>query len=485
MIGIGVGIDYALLVVTRFREGLHGGKGVEESIVTAVATAGRSVIFAGVVVAVSFLGLSFMGIPFVTAMGMTGAVVVITAVLVAITLTPAALGFAGHRVDRLRIPFLHSSEGVDENSIWFRLSRRIQRRPLPFFLGTMVFLIVLGLPLLDIQLGFTDEGNRSEDFRSRRAYDLLAEGFGPGFNGPILIVVDGPATAEAATEIGESISGLSNVAQVFPPRLNEGGTTAVFTVVAKTSPQDRATIDLIHELRDDVLPGATTPDAQAYVTGGVAAITDVGDRIAGRLPFLFVGVIGISFLLLMAVFRSVLVALKAAILNLLSISAAFGVLVAVFQWGWGASLIDVKEGPIETFAPMMLFAILFGLSMDYEVFLISRIREEYIRTGDNATAVANGLTATARVITAAAGIMVTLFLSFALGDERVIKEFGLGLATAIFVDATIVRLILVPATMELLGDANWWLPGWLDRILPDINLEGGPEREAYEESAGG
>ena len=486
MIGIGVGIDYALLVVTRFREGLHTGNSVERSIVTAVATAGRSVIFAGVVVAVSFLGLAFMGIPFVTAMGITGAMVVVTAVLVALTLIPALLGFAGHNIDRWHIPFLRSSEGIDERSLWFRLSRKIQRRPLPFFLATMVLLVALGAPVLNIRLGFTDEGNLTEDFRSRRGYDLLADGFGPGFNGIILLIVDGPDTSQSLAAISAAVVAHPNVEGVFPPRLNDDGTTAIISAVPKTSPQDAATADLIHDLREEVLPHVSSDGTQVFVSGGVAAISDIGDRISARLPYLFAGVIGISFLLLMAVFRSVLVALKAAILNLLSISAAFGVLVAVFQWGWGASFIGVQEGPIETSAPMMLFAILFGLSMDYEVFLISRIREEYLRTGDNATAVSNGLTATARVITAAAAIMVTLFLSFALGDERVIKEFGIGLATAIFVDATIVRLILVPATMELLGDANWWLPSWLDRLLPEIRLEGPEEEPApTTESAGG
>jgi RND superfamily putative drug exporter len=443
------------------------------------------VIFAGVVVAISFLGLAFMGIPFVTAMGATGAIVVFLAVLVAITLMPALLGFAGARVDQLKVPFLHSSEGIDPASFWFRFSRSIQRRPLPYLVVALVVILTLASPVLDIRLGFTDDGNRSTASRARRAYDLLAEGFGPGFNGPVLIVVDGPAAPEVAARVAEAAAGVSNVDRVLPPRVSESGTTAAITLFPGTAPQDEATKHLVDELRTGVAPSVATTDTRVLVGGAVAAFEDIGDQIAGRLPFLFAGVIGISFLLLMAVFRSVLVALKAAILNLLSISCSFGVLVAVFQWGWFGDIIGVSEGPIETFAPMMLFAILFGLSMDYEVFLISRIREEYVRTGDNATAVANGLTATARVITAAAAIMVSVFLSFVFGDQRVIKEFGLGLATAIFVDATIVRLVLVPATMELLGDANWWLPRWLDRLLPHFNLEGTSAQPSVEPSPAG
>lgn len=487
MIGIGVGIDYALLVVTRYREGLHKGLDVESAIVESVTTAGRSVIFAGVVVAISFLGLAFMGIPFVTGMGITGAIVVATAVLVALTLMPALLGFAGHSIDRWHIPVLRSSEGIDENSVWFRLSRRIQRNPLPFFIVPTVLLLALGAPILAINLSFTDDGNKSEEFRTRRTYDLLSEGFGPGFNGIILLVVDGPETEQSLDSIIAAVADHPNIERVFPPRLSEDGTTAVISAAPKTSPQDPVTTSLIHDLRNNVIPSVTGEGVEVFVTGGVAATSDIKDRITARLPYLFAGVIGLSFLLLMAVFRSVLVALKAAILNLLSISVSFGVLVVIFQWGWGASLIGVQPGPIEVFLPMMLFAILFGLSMDYEVFLISRIREEYLRTGDNALAVSNGLAATARVITAAAAIMVTLFLSFALGDDRVIKEFGIGLATAIFVDATIVRLILVPATMELLGDANWWLPKWLDRILPNIELDQRQpdETSTMDESAGG
>ncbi|MBI5949228.1 MAG: MMPL family transporter [Chloroflexi bacterium] len=480
MIGIGVGIDYSLLVVTRFREGLHTGHSVEESIVMATTTSGRAVLFAGTVVAIAFLGLFAMGIPFVALMGTTGAIVVALAVAVALTLTPALLSLAGHRIDRWHVPLLHSTEGVDPKSGWYRFSEAIQRHPLPYFLATATFLVVLALPVLNMRLGFTDAGNNPTHYHSRRAYDLLTEGFGPGFNGPLLVVADmGTATPDQVRAVrdafasGPSGGAANNIAQVTPLVFNQSGDTAAFTVLPGTSPQDAATVDLVHHLRDRVIPPATEGTGlRVYVSGRTAAYVDIGDQISQRLPLLFGGVIGISFLLLLTVFRSVLVAAKAAIMNLLSIGASYGVLVAIFQWGWLAGPLNIQEGPVETFIPMMLFAILFGLSMDYEVFLISRIREEYVRTKHNATAVSHGLAATARVITAAAAIMVAVFLSFVLGEDRIIKEFGIGLATAIFVDATIVRLVLVPATMELLGDANWWLPRWLDRALPHIQVEG-------------
>ncbi|MBA4179550.1 MAG: hypothetical protein C0506_03080 [Anaerolinea sp.] len=478
MIGLGVGIDYSLLVVTRFREGLHTGKSVEDSIVLAVTTAGRSVIFAGIVVAVSFLGLFVVGLPFVAALGTAGAVVVVASVLVSITLMPALLSLAGTRIDRWRVPFLHSTEGVDTNSGWYRLSRQIQRRPIVYFLSAAALLLFLASPILRMELGFTDAGNLPENSRPRQAYDLLAKGFGPGFNGPLFVVADlaaetDPAARARITDSAvENILATPNVVAANPAVFNPSGDTALITLIPGTSPQSNETTDLVHRLRDETLPATVSGSGVALlVTGATAGNVDAQEKITSRMPLLFSGVIGLSFILLMTVFRSVLVALKAAIMNLLSIGAAYGVVIAVFQWGWGADLLGIQKGPVETFLPMMMFAILFGLSMDYEVFLISRIREEYLQTGDNATAVSHGLAATARVITAAAAIMVAVFGSFVLGTDRVIKEFGIGLATAIFVDATIVRLVLVPATMELLGDANWWMPKWLDRLLPDVNVE--------------
>ena len=473
MIGIGVGIDYSLLVVTRFREGLHAGRPVEDSVVMAVTTAGKSVIFAGVVVAIAFLGLFVMGLPFIAMLGTSGAIVVLLAVVVALTITPALLSLVGHRIDSWKVPFLHQTEGVDPSSLWYRLSRRIQRHPLPFALAAAGTLLVMASPLLVMDLGFTDAGNGSTELHSRRAYDLLAEGFGPGFNGPIVAVVDlGEDAKESVQEALAVIAKDPGVAAVSPPFFNEGGDTAVFSIFPTTKPQSDHTTDLVNRLRSDVLPGLETGGADYYLSGSTGFNIDAANQIQERMPLLFLGVIGMSFILLTAVFRSVVIAIKAAIMNLLSIGAAYGVLVAIFQWGWGGNLIGVDKGPVEVFLPMMMFAILFGLSMDYEVFLISRIREEYLNGADTPTAVANGLTATARVITAAAAIMVTVFLAFVLGPDRVIKEFGIGLATAILVDATIVRLFLVPSTMELLRDANWWMPKWLDRLLPDINVDG-------------
>ncbi len=482
MIGIGVGIDYSLLVVTRFREGLHRGMDVEESVVLAITTAGRSVIFAGIVVSVSFLGLFVVGLPFVAALGSAGAVVVATSVLVAITLMPALLSLAGHRIDRWRVPLLHSTEGVDPKSGWYRLSKAIQAKPLVYFLAATALLLFLASPILKMELGFTDAGNLPKDNGVRQAYDLLVKGFGPGFNGPLYVVVDladepGSAARDSiVASVSERLKAAANVVDVSPPVRNPSGDTALILAIPGTSPQDPDTNHLVHTLRNDVLPTVQTGGrAEILVTGATAGNVDAHDKIESRMPLLFGGVIGLSFILLMIVFRSVLVAAKAAIMNLLSIGAAYGVIIAVFQWGWGADLIGIQEGPIETFLPMMMFAILFGLSMDYEVFLISRIREEWMNTGDNATAVSHGLAATARVITAAAAIMVAVFGSFVLGPDRVIKEFGIGLATAIFVDATIVRLILVPATMELLGARNWWMPRWLDRVLPNVSVDGPSE----------
>jgi RND superfamily putative drug exporter len=476
MIGLGVGIDYALLVVTRFRESLAHGRTVEGAVVEAIATAGRSVLFAGTVVVIALLGLTAMGLPFVAALGIGGAIVVALAVLVALTLLPALLAFAGRHIDRWRIPWFHADGADSRRSVWYRLSVQIQRRPLPWAAAALAVLLVLAAPVLTMRLGFSDAGNGSEALHSRRSYDLLAEGFGPGFNGPLTVVLDTRATGTSAPAVVErvraAVAATAGVAQVSPAITSPAGDTVLLTLYPTTAPQDAATAGLVHTLRDDVLPSALADSGvRAYVTGPVAAFIDVGDRITERMPLFFGAVIGLSFLVLVVVFRSILVPFKAAVMNVLSIGAAYGVVVAVFQHGVLAGVVGVKEGPIEVFLPMMLFAVLFGLSMDYEVFLISRIREEYLQTGDNATAVAHGLAATARVITAAAAIMVAVFVSFVLGPQRVIKEFGVGLATAILVDATVVRLVLVPATMELLGDANWWLPRRLDRLLPRPHIE--------------
>ena len=356
-----------------------------------------------------------------------------------------------------------------EEQPWYRWSRVIQRRPWPAFLVALVVLLVLAVPLLSLRMGFGDTGNLNENQTPRRAYDLLAEGFGPGFNGPMILTVAGAQDPAALASFTETLRDTEGVAAV------NGATQvaddlALVQVYADSAPQDAETTELVHRLRDDVIP-ETGLDAR--VGGFNAASVDFSGYLSDRLPFLIGAVLILSFILLMVVFRSILVPLKAVVMNLLSISAAYGVVIAVFQWGWGASLIGVdRSGPIEAWAPMMMFAIVFGLSMDYEIFLLSRMKEEYDRTHDNASAVADGLASTARVITAAALIMVCVFSAFVLGDDRSLKLFGLGLAVAVLVDATIVRMVLVPATMELLGDRNWWFPTWLDRILPRVHIEG-------------
>jgi RND superfamily putative drug exporter len=476
MIGIGVGIDYALFIVTRYRQQLSHGAEPDMAVVVAIKTAGKAVLFAGTTVVISLLGILLMGFSFVEGIAVGGAATVAVAMLASVTLLPAVLGFVGRTIDRFRLPWFHNQETGSEHSMWYRWSRLIQRRPAPFAIAGLTVLILLAVPLLSIRLGFADAGTGSTERMSRRSYDLLVEGFGPGFNGPFLLAaeINSPEDLGSLATIGEGIAKDDGIAAVTPPFPNEAGDAAVMTAFPTTSPQDKKTTELVTRLRDDVIPPLEKgTDLDLLVGGQTAAVVDFADANSARLPVLIGVVLALSFLLLVVVFRSLLVPLKAAIMNLLSIGAAYGVVVAIFQWGWLKGLIGVENtAPIEAWVPMMLFTILFGLSMDYEIFLLSRIREDYLKTGDNATAVANGLANTARVITAAAAIMVTLFLSFVFGfEERSIKLFGMGLAVAIFIDATVVRMVLVPATMELLGDANWWLPKSLKRLLPEIRIE--------------
>ena len=519
MIGLGVGIDYALFIVTRYRECLADGLSVEDSVVEAVDTSGRAVIFAGITVIISLLGLFVMGLAFARGLAIGAVIGVLFMIVASITFLPALLAMVKHRVDTttraalialiafvsfafvallqhnlqiffagliatvaimvssfvikpLRQPIKHRAKKTKELTFWYRWSRFIQRRPWTAAISATAVLLVLSAPLASIRLGFGDTGNDPEESTVRKAYDLIAAGFGPGFNGPLYITVQGETAGQPAKlqAFVDTISATEGVAYAQAVPASADGSLSLVIAYPKTAPQDEATYDLVKFLRSDVVP-ATGVDAK--VGGFTAAGSDFATALGSRMPYLFIGVLSLSFLLLMAVFRSLLVPLKAVIMNLLSIGAAYGVLVAVFQWGWGISLIGVgKEGPIESWAPMMLFAIVFGLSMDYEVFLLSRVKEEYDRTGDNATAVADGLTATARVITAAALIMVFVFGAFVLGWDRDLKLFGLGLAVAVFIDATIVRMVLVPATMELLGDRNWWLPAWINKLLPKIDVEG-------------
>ena len=475
MIGIGVGIDYALFIVTRYRQGLHAGLEPRAATLTALDTAGRAVLFAGITVVIALMGMLAMRLEINTGVAIGASLAVLMTMVASLTLLPAILGFVGRRIDRFKVPGLgrESRQGI---SMWYRWSRVVQRHPWPAAIGGLVFLLVLTIPVFTMRLGFGDAGNRPETDTTRRAYDLLAEGFGPGFNGPFLIAAElpgGQSDFQALEGLSATLNETPGVALAGPPIPNGDGSAAIMRVFPTTSPQDEATTDLVHQLRDDVIPQAIEGSTAHVALGGLTpAVVDFSDYTKQYLPLFFTAVLGLSFILLLVVFRSVLVPLKAVLMNLLSIGAAYGVIVAVFQWGWGISLIGVgKEGPIEAWAPVMLFAVVFGLSMDYEVFLLSRIKEEYDRTGDNATAVADGLAATARVITAAAAIMVVVFSSFILGNDRALKLMGMGLAVAVFVDATVVRMVLVPATMELLGRWNWWLPSWLGKIIPVVHVE--------------
>jgi RND superfamily putative drug exporter len=475
MIGIGVGIDYALFIVTRFRQGLHDGMDPRESVAQAIDTAGRAVIFAGITVVISLLGMVFMGLDMIRGLAIGASIAVLMTMLASVTLVPAILAFAGHSIDRFGLPHRKHAEGDIRESFWHRWSRQLQARPWVFAISGLAVLLILSYPVFSLRLGFSDAGNRPDTDTSRRAYDLLSEGFGPGTNGTMLAAarIDGQEDLAALEALSETLNGTPGVAFASQPIANEAGDAAIIQVIPEGSPQDKATSDLVHDLRNTVIPAAMAGTNVDVKLGGVtASASDFADFTGERLPIFFGAVLTLSFLLLMVVFRSILVPLKAIIMNLLSIGAAYGVLVAVFQWGWGLSLLGVgKEGPIDAWVPMMLFAIVFGLSMDYEVFLLSRIREEYDRSKNNAVAVADGLAATARVISAAALIMVCVFGSFVLGDDRSLKIAGLGLAVAVAVDATIIRLILVPATMELLGDRNWWMPKWLDKRLPVVHVE--------------
>ena len=474
MIGIGVGIDYALFIVVRHREYLARGMTVQESAGRAVATAGQAVVFAGGTVVIAMLGLAVAGVPFVTASGMAISVIVLIMVVASITLLPAFLGLARHRINRLGLRRAHARHGATVSSRWQHWGEHVTSNAWAYAIGAAVLLLALAAPVTALQVGIPDDGTLPETRTERRAYDLVAEGFGAGINGPLVVAVDVSEDPTVVQPLLEAIEADEGIAAVAPPEVHTDAGVATLVAVPTTGPQDDATVDTIERLRANVLPAALDgSQARAHIGGQTASFADVGDRVHDRLPLLIAAVVLLSFLLLTLVFRSVVVPLKAALLNLLSIGASYGVMVMVFQWGWGAGIIGLESTvPIVSFIPMFMFAILFGLSMDYEVFLLSRVRGEYAVTGDNDASVVRGIASTARVITSAALIMISVFLGFVLGDDPAIKMFGLGLATAIFVDATIVRMVLVPATMKLMGDANWWIPGWLDRLLPSVDIEG-------------
>jgi putative drug exporter of the RND superfamily len=522
MIGLGVGIDYALFIITRYRDELKAGYSYEDATVEAMDTAGRAVLFAGITVVISVLGMWVMGLKFIQGLAVGASATVLAVLAASLTLLPALLGFSQHRVNitrrrgvvaavglslaflggGIKIPVLaalgliiivgafvlslvfpalrkeveHRPEKPLRETIWYRWSRVVQHRPWLMATLGMVILLAMSFPVLSLRLGFSDDGNYPENTETRQAYDLIAKGFGPGYSAPFFVITE-IANEQGLSQVAklqEQISADANVAFASPAVPSPNGKAVLIQVVARSAPQDVATDELVKRLRDTVIPAQLDAPSKAYVSGVTAANLDFSAFLARRTPLFFAAVLGLSFLLLMVVFRSLLVPLKAVIMNLLSIGASYGVLVAIFQWGWLKDLVGIgKGGPIEPFLPMMLFAIVFGLSMDYEVFLLSRMKEEFDRTGDNASAVADGLAMTARVITAAAAIMVVVFGAFVLEEQRVIKMFGIGLATAVFIDATIVRMLLVPATMELLGARNWWLPAWLAKVLPTVHVEGG------------
>ncbi len=477
MIGLGVGIDYALFIVTRYRQGLFEGREPRQAVATALATSGRAVLFAGTTVVISLVGLFLLQLPFLQGLAVGTIAAVLLVMAAALTLLPSMLGFAGRAIDRMHLPkLLQTGATPATDSFWYRWSRTIQRRPWTWGVLALLVLVILAVPLFSMRLAFTDAGNDPTSLTTRQAYDLLAEGFGPGFNGPLVVAAPLSSAADAATmtRVDRVLRATPGIAFAAPVSISADRSAAVIIAYPTTAPQAAQTSQLVTNLRATVIPRATAGTGLKVLVGGeTAASVDASNYLAHRLPWVISAVIVLAFLLLMAVFRSVVIPLKAAVMNLLSVGAAYGVIVAVFQWGWGGSLIGIgRTGPIDPWIPLMMFTILFGLSMDYEVFLLSRMREEWRRTGDNSSSVADGLAKTARVITSAAAIMICVFGSFVIGDPlRILKVFGLGLAASILIDASLVRLVLVPSVMELLGRSNWFMPRWLDRIVPTLGVE--------------
>lgn len=490
MLCLGVGIDYSLFVVSRYRQSLAEGMAPDEATGNALATAGSAVLFAGLTVCLAMVALGVMGIPYVRTLGFTAALFVLVTMCAALTFLPAMIGLLGRRVDSLGLPWHHRSQELPADQLTRTVSARwaheIAQRPWVFAPLSFLVLVLLTVPLLRIDLGFPTDATAPASTTQRKAYDLITQGFGEGANGPLLIVGPLPPNAEEnpqqtlATLEGfvQKLQATPNVARVIPGSNPPDYTVLFIEVIPRSGPNAPETKQLVENLRNELpqaLQGTGISPDQVYIGGTTAELIDLTDRITERMPYLFAVVLGGSFLLLMMVFRSLFVPFKAALMNLLSIGAAYGVLVAVFEWGWARELIGLQETVIiAAFVPVMMFAILFGLSMDYEVFLLSRIREEYLRSGDSHGSVVVGLANTARVITSAALIMIAVFLSFVTNPAPTVKMIGLGLAIAVFVDATIVRMVLVPSTMELMGAANWWLPRWLDRILPNIHVDEGP-----------
>jgi RND superfamily putative drug exporter len=496
MIGLGVGIDYSLFILTRFREayatpGPSYGD-VRESVVQAMDTAGRAVLFAGCTVVIALLGMMLLGVDFLYGVAISASIGVLLVMLGSLTLLPALLTIAGNRVVRpSRRARGKGAQATDarQGRVWLRWSGFVQAHSWPIALAATLLLLLIAAPATALRLGSSDASNDPEGFTTYKAYELLAEGFGQGFNGPLQVVAQVPGTAgpgggAAVEKLRAAMTGVTGVAAVAPAKFNPAGDVATISVYPTSSPQAYATTQLVSRLRAQTIPPVeSSTGMHVYVGGVTAGAVDFAAVLGKKLP-LFIGVVVLlSALLLMVVFRSLVIPLQAAFMNLLSIGASLGVIVVVFQWAWFDGLVGVKAGPIESFVPVMLFAIVFGLSMDYEVFLVSRIHEQWTRSGDSRRAVSEGLALTGRVVTAAAAIMICVFLSFMLGESRVIKEFGLALASAVFLDAIVVRCLLLPAVLHILGDATWAIPARLDRLLPRVNIEGGATRLSQADEA--
>jgi putative drug exporter of the RND superfamily len=486
LIGLGVGVDYALFIVTRHRQGLVAGQPMEGSIINAVNTSGRAVLFAGIIVCIALLGMFALGVSFLYGLAVAAAIGVLLTMISALTLLPAMLGFIGPKVmsrkqKRNLIENGPRIIGADNKGFWPRWADIIQRRPAVSALLALVVIIVLALPFFSLRLGSSDQGSDPVGTTTRTAYDLLAKGFGPGFNGPLELVsvVHSQADKDVLDKVAAAVQHTPGVVDkpivpiYFPSQTGNGSEVALMIAYPTTSPQDAATTNLIYHLRDVTIPGAVDDSGVKVLVGGDTAIfVDFAHVLSAKLPLFIALVVILSFILLSIVFRSFMIPLVGAVMNLLSIGAAFGILVAVVQWGYADPLFGInRTGPVESFLPVMLFAILFGLSMDYQVFLVTRMHEEYLKSGDNKIAVRNGLAATGKTITAAALIMILVFGSFILGGQVVIKEFGIGLAGGILVDAVFIRMAVVPSIMMMLGKANWWFPKSLDRMLPHLSVE--------------
>lgn len=477
LVGLGVGVDYALFVLARYRENRSSGQANDVALAGAMGSSGAAVVFAGGTVVIATSALAITGLGVLTSIGLATALMVFSAVAAAVTLLPALLSLLGDRIDKGRVGRRHRTAKPMENTVWWKFGHRVSARPVPYLVGAVLVLVAIAIPAFWMQTAFPAAGDAPRHTTHRQAYDLLTEGFGVGINAPLLMVADLSSPGVTADGVGalvDEVAAVPGITSVSEARVSTDGDTVVFTATPATGPADQETSGTIEAVRD-VIPG------NVYVSGITATTDDLNAQLSDTLPLFMGAVIGVSFLLLLLVFRSIAVPLKAAAMNLLSIGGAYGVLVVVFQWGWGAELLGLEgPTPITSIIVVIMFPILFGLSMDYEVFLLSRIREEWVKTGDNAESVARGLAGTGRIVTSAALIMIAVFLSFVASPVPSLKMLGLGLATAIAIDATVVRMVLVPAAMALLGKANWWLPKSLDRVLPKVVLESVPEEHAPE-----